>query len=437
MKKKFILLSKKIVQHELIAGSSYLFLGTFFANVLAFLFNLLVIRKLTYAEYGTYASLIALFTLLTIPSASLTTVVVKFATEFLSRGEKSHAKKLYIKVLKGISIFSGIFFLGFMILSPFVGNFLHVTNIILLLFVGILICIAYISISNNAYLQSIFRFDFIAFTTLLGALIRLVVGVFFLYIGLRLYGIFIAIVLAVFIPYILSFIPLRLILAVHSSTSVKISTKEIFKFGLPAAISILSLSSLISADVLLVKHFFTPSQAGIYAGLSLVGKVILYFTAPIPSVMFPLLVKRTSKGENTTSLFLLSAALVLVPSFVISLGYIIFPSLVITIFLGGKGYLAGVPYLGLFAIFITLYSVLNVIVNFFLSLNLTRIAYILGFGAMLQIGLIVILHDTFSQVLLSSICSTLVVLIALLIYYGKEYGFAKKVTPNLINNSSV
>ena len=41
-----------------------------------------------------------------------------------------------------------------------------------------------------------------------------------------------------------------------------------------------------SADVILVKHFFDPDQAGIYSAASLAGKVLLYFVGFVPTVLF-------------------------------------------------------------------------------------------------------------------------------------------------------
>ena len=50
--------------------------------------------------------------------------------------------------------------------------------------------------------------------------------------------------------------------------------------------------------LILVKHFFSPHDAGIYAGLSLIGRVIFFFSAPIASVMFPVIVQKYARKEN-------------------------------------------------------------------------------------------------------------------------------------------
>ena len=50
-------------------------------------------------------------------------------------------------------------------------------------------------------------------------------------------------------------------------------------------------------DVILVKHYFSADEAGHYAALSQLGKIIIFGTGAIASVMFPLVVERFEKHE--------------------------------------------------------------------------------------------------------------------------------------------
>jgi len=97
-----------------------------------------------------------------------------------------------------------------------------------------------------------------------------------------------------------------------------------FSYAVPTFVTVLFLTSFTSTDVILVKHFFNSHDAGFYAGLSLIGKVIFYFTAPIPAVMFPLLVKRHATGKNFVNLFYLALILVILPSVALQLFILFF-----------------------------------------------------------------------------------------------------------------
>jgi len=201
----------------------------------------------------------------------------------------------------------------------------------------------------------------------------------------------------------------------------KIPLKEIGLYALPTIVTIFSLVSFTSMDVILVKHFFSPDKAALYSGLSLIGKVIFYFTGMIPMVMFPLIVKRKALGKKFSSLFYLSLLLVILPSFSITAFYFLFPKFVISLFLGRSSYLALVPYLGLFGIYLTVFSLINVCVNFFLSLNKTKIAPLILLAAVLQIILISLFHANFFQVIGASLTVCTVLFVMLLGYYVHQF----------------
>ncbi len=142
--------------------------------------------------------------------------------------------------------------------------------------------------------------------------------------------------------------------------------------------------------------------------------------------MFPLIVKRHTNKENFNNLFYIALIIVLIPSVLITVFYFIFPEFTIKLFLGGAGYQSIAPYLGLFGILLTIYSINNVFVNFFLSVKKTLISIVVLFFASAQIILIYIYHDNFSQIVYVSIITSVLLLGSLMLYYLKLYGFIYK-----------
>jgi O-antigen/teichoic acid export membrane protein len=52
-------------------------------------------------------------------------------------------------------------------------------------------------------------------------------------------------------------------------------------------------------DVVLVKHYFDPLDAGLYASASLVAKILLYVVSFVPAVLIPQATDRHTRGERT------------------------------------------------------------------------------------------------------------------------------------------
>ena len=416
---------KKLLGHELISNSVYIFIASMVGNVLAFLLNLFLARSLSYVDYGIFASLMSVIVLASIPAASINTILVKFATEYYSKGQIDHLKDFYKKALKFIFAFSLLVLLVFIIFSPLITAFLHLDNVLYVIVAGLCVVMGYIQILNSGFLYGIMKFRFVSFTIIFSSFVKLGVGVLLVLLGLRAFSGLGALLFMGMAAFLVAFIPLRFIFAKKIESEVKVPTKEILKYAFPVFITVLFMTSFTSIDVILVKHFLSPTMAGYYSGISLIGKVILYFTATIPAVMFPLLIKRQAEGKNINNLFLLAVLLVLLPSLLITGVYFLFPQFIITLFLGGRGYLTMAPFLGLFGLFITLYSVVNIFVNFFLSINKTKIISLLVGAALLQIVLLWIYHSNFYQII-----SISVIVLALLLT-GLIFAFIKNHTSSI------
>ena len=95
--KNFILNS---LRHDLISGSFFVLVGTTASSFLAFILNVYFARSLTYSDYGTFASLMSLITLVTIPASSLSAIIVRYAAQFFSKKEEDKAGAFYIKAFK-------------------------------------------------------------------------------------------------------------------------------------------------------------------------------------------------------------------------------------------------------------------------------------------------------------------------------------------------
>jgi len=406
----------KLARHELISGSFYIFIGTTISSALAFILNLYLVRGLTYAEYGIFSALISLILLLSIPAQSLVAIIVKYAAGFFANNEIARAGAFYFKLFKYLLLFGVLIMISFVIFSPTIASFLNIEDYGLIILAGVSVAVGYMAILNSAFLQSMLLFGKVGLLNVLSGIAKLIVGVFLVYLGFEVFGALFGNLMFPIIGLVGGFIILRKIIS-QRAQKVNIPINEFIKYAFPAAIAIISLSSFISTDVILVKHYFTPDEAGLYGGMSLIGRVIFYFTGPIPLVMFPLIVKRHSKGEKYNSLLFLSLVLVFLAGASITVFYYLFPEFTISIFLGGRDYFILAPIIGLFGIFLTLYSLNNVMISYFLSIKKTFVSVIVLIFALLQIGLIYIYHDTFSHIIYVSIISTLLLMISLVLYY--------------------
>lgn len=421
MRKKVLSFGRKFLRQELVSGSIYIFIGSIFGNVINFLFNLFMSRNLAVEDYGVITSAISLIMLTTIPIGAVIPTVVNFAGLTFAKGDYGVIKTFFFKIIKPLVFISLIILFCFIVFAKNIGDFFHIKDQFLIIIVGLIVSLAYIGIINSGLLQAKLEFKFISFSNFIGSFIKLLVGVLLVFLGFNLRGAMWALFLSSLIPFILSFIPLRIIFKSQDHISNTIHFKNFLSYGVPSSLATLGLMSLISTDILLVKHFYDPLHAGVYAGLSLVGRVIFFLTAPISMVMFPLVVQKHAKNENYDNIFKMAIALVFFPSVLISILYFLYPDLAIIFFIKNKTYLSASHLLGLFGVFITIYSLISLFTYYFLSIKKTKVYIPIVLSAITQLVLIYFNHDSLFKVVIISLVISIILLFSLLTYCIKVY----------------
>lgn len=408
--------AKNLIKHPLIFGSGILVFGNLLANFFNFLFNLFISRSLTVAEYGIFASVMSIIAFPVLIGSAINPVVVRFAGDYFAKKNFALLRGLYLQIKKLLLFIGIIVFLIFLFFIPALGSFFHIADKTILFITDVIIFIAFIGVINIAFLQAKLAFGYQVIVTLTNALLKLVFGVILVLLGYSVIGATYAMLASGAIAYIISFLPLKFVFD-KKIASPSIPNRELFLYGFPSSMTLFGLTSFISSDIILVKHFFDPHQAGLYAGLSLIGRVIFFVSAPIATVMFPIIVQKHSKNENYTNIFKLSLFLVIVPSLILTIVYSVFPNQTIMFFLKRDAYLVVSPYLVPFAIFIMFYGILSILSNFYLSIHKTKVFIPIILGAFFQIFLILLFHQTFLQIIMISMTCTVLLDIMLLLYY--------------------
>jgi O-antigen/teichoic acid export membrane protein len=172
----------------------------------------------------------------------------------------------------------------------------------------------------------------------------------------------------------------------------------VYQYFLPVGISLLCFMILTNIDLILVKHFFTPIEAGYYSIAQVMGRIILFLPIPIVTVMFP---KLSSLGDRRgKGLLILKRSLRMVfflCAIAVLLGFL-FPSLIIRT-LSGSSYIECIPLVRFFCINMSLFSFVFVLLHYHFSSGKSTFLYPLCFLTLVQTGLIVLYHETLLQVL--------------------------------------
>lgn len=404
------------IKHPLFSGSAIMVFGSNSINSLNYLYHLIMGRFLGPANYGELVSIISIIGLLSIIPGSISLVVIKY----ISGSKDNNETKAIVNWLKRkIFMMSVLFVILILLIAPILSGFLYINNFVYWFIVAISFLFSIQTILNRSILQGLLKFKEMIATTLIESIIRLLASVLLVYLGFQVMGALVGFLLSIMIGWYLTNLYLRKYSEKNAGPPPNL--KKMLLFAFPVAIQSFSVTALYSSDLILVKHFFSAYDTGIYASLSTLGKIIFFGTGPIAAVMFPLVSQRHSREVKNNKLLIYSLAVTGVASLFITAFYYFFPTFAISL-LYGSAYVKEANLLVWFGIFISLFTLSSLIVSFNLSLGKTRVVILPLLAAISQIIFIWIYHQNIFQVVLVSVITNALLLLTLLIYsvYSKK-----------------
>jgi len=401
----------KILKHPLFSGSIIMFGGGMAANVINYIYHLLMGRILGPIDYGSLASIYSLIYVVAIVPISTSFAIVKFISQAKDKKERGYIYWVLKKFVFWVAVVASLVLL---VISPWVAQYLKIDEFASVVMIAPMTFLLLMILTNQAAMQGLLRFIGVVGPGFSSALGKLLFGLFFVALGFSVNGAVFGILLALIVTYFLS-VWLRGNLFDEKAKAGSFSIQKFLHYAFPVLIQALAFTAFFTVDVLLAKHFLPAFEAGIYAALSTLGKVIYFAAQPITAAMFPIIIGKKSRGEAYRGIFFVSFLLtVLISILAVSL-YWLFPSLAIGI-LYGKDYLTAAPSLVWMGLFIGVYTANYILVNFLLSIERTKIVYLPLAIAVVQVVGINIWHSEIMDIITVSLVSMLVLFVGLSLY---------------------
>jgi len=392
---------------EFFRQSGLMFIGISLFNLSNLLYHLFMIRALPPIDYGHLNGLIALFMIISVPASTVQTTATKFVSSFQAQNQFGHVKSLLRHLLLLMSTVGLSLFLLITLGSSHISSFLQISSPGLVILFGLSLAFAMVIPVPWGGLQGLQKFGLLTLSLIINGGLKFALGALFVFLGFGLLGAMSAIAVSYFVTTILSLFIIGVSLSkekvaanqeVIPKGSTLFNILEVYHYFFSVGLALLCFMVLTNIDLILVKHFFTPVEAGYYSIAKMVGKIILFLPLPIVMVMFPKLSSLEGQGEKALSTLGKSLGIAVFLCGGAILFSLLFPSLIIRI-LSGKVYLECLPLVGMFSINMALFSLTLILLHYHLSTRKRWFLYPLFFSTLIEIGLIILFHNTLNQVL--------------------------------------
>lgn len=409
----FRALAQKAKNNDFVKGGLILFTGSMTGNILAYLYNIIIGRILEPEYFGVFSSIVAIGYIISVFSATLSLLIAKFSAEYVSKNDMNGIYSIFKYTTNRFLILGGILLGFFVATAPLISNFLKIDSVVPILILTVSLVVAFFVAINRGVLQGTLKFLEFSINTNAEMLLRIVISVLFVFIGWKVNGALLGLSLGIIIAYALSFIPIKKMF--HNAQREQIDTHLIKKYAVPLFISFLGMTLLYTVDIILVKHYLSDYDTGIYSALSIFGKIIFFASGSIALALFPMAAERNASGKEHKYLLLGSLIIVSVISLLILGVYFFMPRIVVGLFLG-KEFLEASPYLMLFGLVMFFYSLINILINYYLSINKTAVSYLPFIFSIILLILIIFFHQSLKEIIYIRIIHMALLLIAIPIF---------------------
>jgi len=393
---------KKLFKDDLILHAAIVFCGTILAGVCGLFYHLASVRLLTPEDYGTLNALISLIMFAPMAISPLGTILPRFFTEYITKKDFTTLSFVFSKLAKRLVIAAVLIFILLSLGSSFLADFLK-TKSIYIVAIAAIVSFSFISTLFLPLFQSFQRFKLYSFIGFTSAFSKLAVGALLMFLGWGIVGglsgflasqVVILLISLLFMPGIFK----ERIGNVNKVVNLSKSLIPIYKYCFPVSFVMISFTALTNVDVILVKHFFSPLDAGYYSIAQMVGKIALFLPSALAVVILPKSTKAYVSNIQPHKLLYKSLLIGGACCFAFIAFSLLFPDLLLNV-LTGKLNPISRGLVGLFSIAMSFYALCWIIINFLLATHNLRFVFPLFIISILEALSIYFYHTSLTLIL--------------------------------------
>ena len=390
------------LRSRVLSGSMIMLVSSAIVGVTNFVYNLLVARTLGAVDFGHAAVVYTALLLLSCFTLSFQMVCSKFVAQNHSMAGKA---AIYASLRRRAWIVGLALALVIVLASAPLTDYLNLPSRSYMLLIAVASAF-YVPLGvRRGLMQGLYQFRRLATNFIVEVMVKTFGAFLLLALGMGVLGVVIAMASSVMVAELIA----------RPSPELRILPKlglePSFREGLHAAVFFIGQVLINNVDIVMVKHFFVGPESGLYAVVSLVGRIVFILCWSVVSSMFP--ISAGSRANVRGGKVVLSTAfgLVFIVTAVALLGISLAPhSLWKTIF-GTGFYLGGAnPYsslLFLYAAATGIYSFSVVLMMYEMSRRIANTAWLqLATSAAVVVGIYLFHHDLHQVIVVQLVLMT-------------------------------
>ena len=372
-------------------------------------------RVLGPAEYADFSAGLSVIYLFSVALSPVTPTIARLVARCFVRRDFASIAALRSAVLSRLLVAIAIAGVVSFACSRLIARALHfrTTTTVLLSFLAALL-FAFLSVDRGV-LHGLMRFRTYNVNTVLEAIIRAGGAVLFIHYATNATSALASYALALIIAELAIALPFER--EWRNIDGGRVDRREVLRLTLPMIVLMLAIAVFQNADVLAVKRWFHATDAGVYGAASAVARAFGVIFVPLYVLARPLLAGAHEQGRPIRKLTLELCAIFLALGALPLAVFFLWPQRIMTLLYGPAYASAGPLVARLGGVAIITYTAL-MLVQALISVADFRFLIVYGGGVILQIAALVLLHNTYADVITALYVPQTIVLLVVLVLFA-------------------
>lgn len=411
----------QFIKRNISAGTPMLVTALMLANAINFVFSAILGRALSLEQFALLTVINTFWYIASIFLNGLGATIIFLIAHEVGKNKRVEGRAILNTIRQNATYIAVAATVVWVLMIPVLMRLFHIDDILSLISVAPLFVLGVQVFSSRAYLQGNFFFFLAGILIVVEAAAKLLLALPFIAFGYEQY-VYLSIPLGMFVTFVVA------LLVISSKASLHVSEEEPVAFPakhfFSTVLVVFSTTAFVTFDVLIAKHFLSAQQAGVYALLSLTGKIVLFLGSIFSGFIVAYTSRAIGAGKSPTPVFYNILCFSLAASFV---GYLLvgpLGQLPLTLMLGEDKALSVLQYSSRYAFAIMLFVISNAIVSYHTTKKQYQFSYMaLAIAAACFVGLLFFHQsiDVFVNVVLIVSCVGLMINLLMHLRYNTTY----------------
>jgi O-antigen/teichoic acid export membrane protein len=403
----------KIFQNNFLKHNAIFFFGSVLVGALNYAYYPVLGRLMTPADFGEIQVLVSLFLQFTIFLNVLGMITINITANYDSTAK---AHRMIYELEKLAVLVAVVILLVSIVAGGFLADMMQFESSAPFVALALALLVSIPLTFRSSYARGQKKFGVASVSQLIGAGVKIAFSAGLVVAGLGVTGAIFGIVgaqIAAFIYAAWWAAKLGLVRPKLSQYGKLPVLKDILpeiKYSGFVFVGLLSITLIMSIDVIFVKYYFDAETAGQYAGVATVARIIFFLAVPIAQVLIPMVTLKQTERQNY-QLFVKSLILTLLICGVMLLVCLVLPDMILKILMGGQ-YDELAHVLPVLSLVVFIISLVNLVIMYYLALRhkMVVLVGIIGFGVV--VGLVLANHATVQTIVYNILLGSILTLVA-------------------------